>query len=133
MTAHAITDPDIWRNHAACLDADPEIFYTNGDWKNAPHREAAAKAWCKQCPALNECLDDALDKDDRFAIRGGMTPDERAHHKRRIRRRKPINHGTDNGWEQHRRRGERPCQPCGDAHSRARRDRAARRKSRAVS
>lgn len=32
-------------------------------------------------------------------------------------RRKPITHGTDKGYQAHRRRGEVPCQACCDAHA----------------
>lgn len=36
--------------------------------------------------------------------------------RRRRRRRKPIDHGTQRGWNQHVRRGETPCAPCLSAH-----------------
>jgi hypothetical protein len=36
-----------------------------------------AKNICHGCPVVNECLKDGLDKRDRWAILGGLTPHER--------------------------------------------------------
>lgn len=123
-----MTTAGTWQDRAACLDADPELFYAPGDWDHAPARAAAAKTWCATCPVRTECLDDALRGDDKHGIRGGMTPTERDHHKRSARRRQPITHGTEKGFLQHKRRGERPCLPCADANSTARRTRDKQRK-----
>ena len=45
-----------WRNQAACLGADPDLFVPTGQG-NVP-REALT--YCTRCPVRNDCLDDAL-------------------------------------------------------------------------
>jgi len=47
----------------------PDLFFTD-----SPSREKRAVAVCARCPVRDECLDDAVDRDDRHGIRGGMTP-----------------------------------------------------------
>jgi WhiB family redox-sensing transcriptional regulator len=72
-----------WRDAAACVEADPELFFRpelqHGLTRRERHRgrEVAAKAYCAVCPVVPECLADALDAGDRDSIRGGLTPDER--------------------------------------------------------
>ena len=43
-----MSDP-FWREHAACRDADPDMFF------EAAHRDAA-QALCARCPVTAECL-----------------------------------------------------------------------------
>jgi|GEM_PF-1370545 len=72
------TIPDVWRSDAACLDVDPDLFFEPAGGESAADKEARvdeAKAACAACPVLDQCLADAAG--DRYAIRGGMTPDER--------------------------------------------------------
>lgn len=63
---------DDWRDHAACIGAEPDIFF--------PERgesPARAKAFCARCPVRQECLEQALDDDERHGVFGGTTPQER--------------------------------------------------------
>jgi WhiB family redox-sensing transcriptional regulator len=73
-------DPD-WRERAGCRSQDPELFFPIGDnWTQgeARGRAAEAKAFCNNaCPVKAECLADAVACRDDWAIRGGLTPDER--------------------------------------------------------
>lgn len=63
-----------WRDRAACGSADPRIF----EAKSGAAAERA-KAWCRVCPVVAECLESALVCDDTDGIRGGLTPSERRH------------------------------------------------------
>ncbi|MGW1468497.1 WhiB family transcriptional regulator [Streptomyces sp. NPDC002308] len=64
-----------WRAGAACAEADPDLFFPEPDVTEA--RIAEAKAVCAECPVRQVCLDEALKSNDREAICGGLTPDER--------------------------------------------------------
>lgn len=46
---------ETWREHAACTGADPNLFFTIGDYITT---EAAQL--CHDCPAREACLDYAL-------------------------------------------------------------------------
>lgn len=53
---------DMWRELAACRDADPGLFAPPDapgqvDW---PMVTRVAQRWCADCPAREACLDDAL-------------------------------------------------------------------------
>jgi len=75
-----IAGPDqdkVWMAHAKCLDADPEAFFPE---KGGSTREA--KRICASCTVQQDCLQWALDNDERFGIWGGMSERER----RRLRR-----------------------------------------------
>lgn len=60
-----------WEEHAACRDADPEVFFADsGDAR----REA--KRICSWCPVRAECLLDTRDGEKpgmRFGIRAGLS------------------------------------------------------------
>lgn len=70
-------DDRSWMLDAKCLDADPEAFFPE---KGGSTREA--KRICNACPVQDECLEWALDNEERFGIWGGMSERER----RRLRR-----------------------------------------------
>ena len=69
--AHGFTI-DKWKARAECRDKDPELFFPERDV--AAKREA--KAICAGCPVKEQCLQSALDHDDRFGIWGGLEPNE---------------------------------------------------------
>jgi WhiB family transcriptional regulator, redox-sensing transcriptional regulator len=61
-----------WQQHAACSDADVELFYPGkggSTW--------AAKRICAGCPVRAACLQAALETDERFGIWGGKSVRER--------------------------------------------------------
>ena len=58
-----------WRGRAACLGADPELFYTKS--------VVAAKRICAACDVRLECLEEAIEVEDYHGVQGGMTEKER--------------------------------------------------------
>ena len=68
--------PD-WRDHAACRDADPELFFPDGDLRSALAQVKTAKLICRGCPVSATCLSWALDSNQEAGIWGGLTEDER--------------------------------------------------------
>ena len=76
-----------WRDHAACLGTDLDLFFPPGtSWEG--HRDQAdqARAICARCPVIAECLADAIERREPYAIAGGMTPSQRDYVKRKARR-----------------------------------------------
>ena len=66
-----------WASEARCLNADPDVFFPE---KGGSTREA--KRICSECPVRVECLEYALEEDERFGIWGGMSERERRKLKR---------------------------------------------------
>ena len=73
MSAVVMVDPwvDEWASQASCSGADPDALFVRG---KAQHD---AKAVCKTCPVLAQCLAEALDNRTEFGVWGGMTERER--------------------------------------------------------
>ncbi|GAA2199822.1 WhiB family transcriptional regulator [Streptomyces bangladeshensis] len=69
-----------WRTRAACQDVDPEIFFS-------ALSEETAKAVCRSCPVVEQCLQFALDEDIQFGVYGGLNEDERRSLRRQAVRR----------------------------------------------
>lgn len=80
-----------WRNSAACLGVDPDLWFPLG---RAPDQEVQAKAICARCPVQRQCLDEAMETETlragkvldevgeamrpaRWGIRAGLNPDQR--------------------------------------------------------
>jgi WhiB family transcriptional regulator, redox-sensing transcriptional regulator len=68
--------PD-WRHDAACRDADPKLFFPDGEATLARVDVKAAKLICRRCPVSATCLDWALTRDQEAGIWGGLTEVER--------------------------------------------------------
>lgn len=66
-----------WRDRAACLDEEPELFFPVGTDGPALLQTAEAKAVCRRCPVLRECLRTAMTAGD-GGVRGGLSENERA-------------------------------------------------------
>lgn len=66
-----------WADEARCLQAEPDTFFPE---KGGSTREA--KRICGDCPVKAECLDYALENDERFGIWGGLSERERRRLKR---------------------------------------------------
>lgn len=75
--------PDNWAAQAACLGADPDTHFPEKGGSTLQ-----AKAICAGCPVTVECLDYALDNDERFGVWGGLSERER---------RRLISHGLPRG------------------------------------
>jgi WhiB family redox-sensing transcriptional regulator len=71
-----------WRNDAACRDEDPELFFPVGTSGPALSQIAQAKAVCRRCPAMTECLSWALESGQDAGVWGGADEDERRAMKR---------------------------------------------------
>ena len=61
-----------WKNFASCAQTDPEAFFPE---KGGSTREA--KKICSSCDVTTQCLEYALDHDERFGIWGGLSERER--------------------------------------------------------
>lgn len=69
--------PLSWQEYALCAQTDPEAFFPE---KGGSTREA--KAVCDMCDVREQCLQYALDNDERFGIWGGLSERERRRLKR---------------------------------------------------
>ena len=76
--------PD-WHDHAACRDADPDLFFPDGAIRSARAQVKAAKLICRGCPVRTICLSWALASGQEHGIWGGLTEDERRRLHRRSR------------------------------------------------
>lgn len=66
-----------WRLHAACRDADPELFFPISTSGPGRRQAEQAKRVCGTCPAQPECLAWALDHGVTDGVWGGTTADQR--------------------------------------------------------
>jgi WhiB family transcriptional regulator, redox-sensing transcriptional regulator len=69
--SHAPTWSRDWAARGRCSGQDPDALFVEG------REQRAAKAVCKGCPVVAECLADALDNRTPFGVWGGMTERER--------------------------------------------------------
>jgi WhiB family transcriptional regulator, redox-sensing transcriptional regulator len=67
-----------WQSDALCARTDPEAFFPE---KGGSTRDA--KKICTSCEVRSQCLEYALQNDERFGIWGGLSERER----RKLRRR----------------------------------------------
>ncbi|MDZ5143430.1 WhiB family transcriptional regulator [Microbacterium testaceum] len=67
-----------WQTDALCSQTDPEAFFPE---KGGSTRDA--KRICTSCDVKSECLEYALQNDERFGIWGGLSERERRKLKRR--------------------------------------------------
>ena len=68
-----------WMTDAACI-GNVDLFFPPERGEQTHHRvdrELAAKAICKGCPVLSQCLDYALEERMNHGIWGGLDPKER--------------------------------------------------------
>jgi WhiB family transcriptional regulator, redox-sensing transcriptional regulator len=66
-----------WWSLAACLTADPELFFPISSSGPALRQVARAKAICTRCEIQQACLGYALDAGPIQGVWGGMTEEER--------------------------------------------------------
>ena len=71
-------DEPEWQDRALCAQTDPEAFFPE---KGGSTREA--KRVCRSCEVRAECLEFALENDERFGIWGGLSERERRKLKKR--------------------------------------------------
>lgn len=70
-------DSSSWQHRALCSQTDPEVFFPE---KGGSTRDA--KRVCELCEVREQCLDWAIDHDERFGIWGGMSERERRQYKK---------------------------------------------------
>ena len=68
-----------WQDQALCAQTDPEAFFPE---KGGSTREA--KRICQACAVRDECLEYALEHDERFGIWGGLSDRERRRLKKQL-------------------------------------------------
>jgi WhiB family redox-sensing transcriptional regulator len=68
-----------WQERSLCAQTDPEAFFPE---KGGSTREA--KKICTGCEVRSECLEYALQNDERFGIWGGLSERERRRLKRQV-------------------------------------------------
>jgi WhiB family redox-sensing transcriptional regulator len=72
-----------WRNRAACLDEDPDLFFPIGNTGPAHLQIEEAKAVCRRCEVIDACLSRAIEFGQEAGVFGGLSEDERRALKRR--------------------------------------------------
>jgi WhiB family transcriptional regulator, redox-sensing transcriptional regulator len=75
-----------WRDKAACLTADPELFLPVGNTGPAVDQIDKAKSVCARCSVTEQCLQYALETNQDSGVWGGLSEDERRALKRRAAR-----------------------------------------------
>ncbi|HZX99820.1 MAG TPA: WhiB family transcriptional regulator [Dermatophilaceae bacterium] len=75
-----------WRNRAACLHEDPELFFPIGNTGLALLQIEEAKAVCRGCEVVETCLQLAIESSKDAGVFGGLSEDERRALKRRTAR-----------------------------------------------
>jgi WhiB family redox-sensing transcriptional regulator len=73
---------DDWRDHAACRDTNPDLFFPVGTTGPAIEQIDQAKAVCRECPVQGACLEFALVTNQDSGVWGGTSEEER----RKLRR-----------------------------------------------
>ncbi|MCS0638399.1 WhiB family transcriptional regulator [Streptomyces sp. LP05-1] len=76
-----------WRNAAACLEEDPDLFFPIGTGGPAVVQAEEAKRVCRRCPVREQCLEWALETGQDVGVWGGLAEDERRALRRRLNRR----------------------------------------------
>ena len=67
-----------WRVEAACLKADPELFFPTGETSGPDRKQIdAAKLFCVSCLVKAQCLEYAMETHQDTGVWGGLTEKER--------------------------------------------------------
>lgn len=64
--------PEPWMSEGLCNYVDPEAWFPD---KGGSTRDV--KAFCRQCPVVDECLEYALVNAERYGVWGGTSERER--------------------------------------------------------
>lgn len=107
-----------WRHRAACLAEDPELFFPVGDSDQARAQAEDAKQICRTCPAIERCVQWAIENRVETGVWGGLDENQlrniRRH--RNASRRPRARCGTRPGYKRHHREGTPVCDACADAN-----------------
>ena len=66
-----------WRDRAACLVVDPELFFPIGNTGPALLQIEEAKVVCGRCEVVGPCLSWAVESRQEDGVWGGQSADER--------------------------------------------------------
>jgi WhiB family transcriptional regulator, redox-sensing transcriptional regulator len=66
-----------WRHRAACRDEDPELFFPIGSGGPALLQIDEAKAVCRSCTVIDDCLEWSLETGQEAGVWGGLSEEER--------------------------------------------------------
>src|SRR5674476_869888 len=86
---HTMLTPDLdsrspilmtWRDRAACLGEDPELFFPIGNTGPALVQIEEAKAVCRRCGVVDSCMKWAIESGQDTGVWGGLSEDERRAH-----------------------------------------------------
>ncbi|WP_151485117.1 WhiB family transcriptional regulator [Streptomyces albicerus] len=72
-----------WRERAACLRVDPDLFFPIGNSGLTHEQIDEAKAVCGRCPVMAQCLNWAVQAGHVEGVWGGTTESERRAMRRR--------------------------------------------------
>ena len=72
-----------WRDRAACLDEDPELFFPIGNTEPAFRQIEEARAVCLRCEVIEICLNWAMETRQEAGVWGGQSAEQRQSLKRR--------------------------------------------------
>jgi WhiB family redox-sensing transcriptional regulator len=103
-----------WESQAACHPDHRPQGMTRSDWAAIWFPEPGkpltrALNICAVCPVRAECLDAGRREQ---GVWGGMSGRQRRAISYGLADLPPINHGTEGGYQTHKRRGETPCDAC---------------------
>ncbi|MGW6273958.1 WhiB family transcriptional regulator [Streptomyces sp. NPDC055060] len=79
-----------WRQHAACAEEDPELFFPVSSLGPGANQTQRAKQVCAGCPVRTECLHWALETRQQAGVWGGTDEKERAAMLRRLKSLRPV-------------------------------------------
>ncbi|MEW2527534.1 WhiB family transcriptional regulator [Streptomyces sp. NPDC047071] len=90
FSAHALASEagGHWQHKAVCCEEDPELFFPIGNTGPALLQIEEAKAVCRRCPVIEQCLRWVLESGEQAGVWGGLSEDERRSLKRRVARRR---------------------------------------------
>ena len=66
-----------WSDRAACVTAEPEVFFPVGGDFSGLDEVSVAKLICSNCEVVDECRDYALSTRQPFGVWGGLDEQER--------------------------------------------------------
>ena len=72
----ATTGETDWRAHAACISADPDLFFPISSGGASRRQERRARAICTGCHVRAECLAFALESGQVHGVWGGLGEEE---------------------------------------------------------
>lgn len=105
-----------WRDKAACLDVDLDVFYVPGSNTRDPYPEA--RKLCATCPVVDACLEAALEAEssaphvNAHGYRGGKTASAR---RRILAERPPVCNDCGGPANKRNLRDRNLCDPCRQA------------------